>query len=126
MKKRVVLWMDWFRDERTFLVAGMKHCCSEMTSALEIECDEHSGDGFACSDVVLSFSPMFREYGIQLDGNSSLTIDFCPWCGKKLPHSLRNLWFERMDAFGLDNPFDEDRERVPEAYKSAEWWQKEN
>ena len=40
------------------------------------------------------------EYGIPvLDGGSSyITLDFCPWCGTKLPPSKRDQYFNELEA----------------------------
>lgn len=47
-------------------------------------------------------------------------IYFCPFCGKKFPGSLRELWFEELRSLGHENPSDDDS--IPEAYKSDKWW----
>jgi hypothetical protein len=79
-------------------------------------------DRFECPDCIIDHSPVFREYGLIIHdgGTSSLSIHFCPWCGAKLPESLRDRWFEELRAMGLD-PWEDD---IPEAYKSADWWAK--
>jgi hypothetical protein len=61
-----------------------------MKSALEVTCDQHP-NRFDCPDCLVDFSERFREYGfIVHDGSSSVeVIRFCPWCGAKLPPSLR-------------------------------------
>ena len=57
------------------------HCCDRMN--LYLSDDE---------GVAIHYYPKFREYGIPvLDGGSSyITMDFCPWCGTKLPISTRD------------------------------------
>jgi hypothetical protein len=61
-----------------------EHCCDLMDGYLKNE------------DHIVDFIPKFREYGIPVhDGGSShIQIGFCPWCGAKLPSSLREAWFE--------------------------------
>jgi hypothetical protein len=51
------------------------------------------------------YSPKFNEYGISvLDGpghsagDSFIVLDFCPWCGTKLPPSKRDEYFNRLEA----------------------------
>jgi hypothetical protein len=68
--------------------------------------------------------PKFREYGIPiLDGGSSFQeIAYCPWCGRKLPESLRDEWFEELERLGLDPSED----KVPEEYSSGQWWSHRN
>jgi hypothetical protein len=54
-----------------------------------------------------------------MDGGSSVPLArFCPWCGTKLPDSLRDRWFDRLDELGLE-PEDE---AVPKEMMSDQWW----
>lgn len=71
---------------------GVQHCCDEMEAHL------------ADSDIPIQYAPRFREYGLKiLDGGSAKQlIHFCPWCGSRLPKSLRDEWFERLERLGLD------------------------
>ena len=86
----------------------MSHCCKEM-------------DTHANSDIGIVYLEKFREYGISYnDGGSSFQeITFCPWCGKRLPSSLRDEWFELIESLGLE-PDDE----LPDEIKSDLWWKK--
>jgi len=56
-----------------------KHCCKEMKEHVEDE------------DRIILYWSKFREYLIPIHdgGSSGIVILFCPWCGKKLPPSLR-------------------------------------
>lgn len=45
-------------------------------------------------------------------------IDHCPWCGEKLPTSLRDEFFDRLEELGLE-PNDLD---VPLDLRSDAWW----
>ena len=71
----------------------------------------------------LEYLPILREFGIRvLDGGSSiLVIHYCPWCGKRLPSSLRDEWFKRIEALGLE-PWDDG---VPEDMQTDAWWKNE-
>jgi hypothetical protein len=62
----------------------------------------------------------FREYGISyLDGGSSCQlICFCPWCGHKLPDSLRDEWFDMLDEKGLEP----DSENIPKEFLTEAWY----
>jgi hypothetical protein len=84
------------------------HCCDMMESNLR--------DG----ETAIRYYPKFREYGILvLDGGSSFVqIRHCPWCGKPLPASLRNEWFEIIEAKGLE-PEDA---AIPQEMTSDAWW----
>ena len=82
------------------------YCCSTMERHL------------AKSEVAVIYTPKLREYGILYrDGGSSQRIQYCPWCGKKLPSSLRNEWFDKLDKLGLE-PEDE----LPAELTSDGWW----
>jgi len=76
----------------------------------------------ASGEVGIEFIPKFREYGIAVrgEGKSVITIEFCPWCGSKLPQSLRTKWFERIDELGIDEATD----RIPVELRSEEWYSK--
>lgn len=87
-----------------------KHCCEQMVCALECE-------------VAIKYIEKFREYGILiLDGGTSFQdIGFCPWCGSKLPDSLRDQWFEIVfDELGLEGA---DDPKLPKNMMSDMWWQ---
>jgi hypothetical protein len=67
-----------------------KHCCSAMKERVEYVCEEHSSP-FECADNLIYYSQKFDEYGLIIhDGGSSfISINFCPFCGTKLPESKR-------------------------------------
>lgn len=73
--------------------------------------------------VTLFYLPKFREYHIRhLDEEPvAQRIYFCPWCGAKLPDSLRDRYFDELDALGMAS----DDPNLPERYKSDEWYRKE-
>jgi hypothetical protein len=84
------------------------HACEAMVFALA-----HDDDG-------MEYIPQFREYGYAyVVGDSSIhVIDFCPFCGAALPPGLREEWFNRVRALGLE-PFDDE---VPEPLRTDRWW----
>jgi hypothetical protein len=71
-------------------------------------------------DIPIIYIPKFREYGIKiLDGGTSLQlIKYCPWCGAKLPISLRDKWFDEIYKLNLEPESPE----IPEKYLTDEWW----
>ncbi len=85
-----------------------KHCCDAM----------HDHLGRANLPVV--YVPKFREYGVRvLDGGSSyVLLEFCPWCGKRLPSSMRDAWFDAIEAMGLEP----ESQGMPEEYRNDSWW----
>jgi hypothetical protein len=98
-----------------------EHCCEDMKREVEKVCELHP-DPFDCPDCLILYAPEFREYGLIVHdgGSSKCGIRFCPWCGIRLPESLRDRWFADMDRLGI-NPWEEE---VPEEFQSAAWWSK--
>jgi len=79
-------------------------CCQELT--------EHLKD-----EVHIEYINKFREVSININGSTSRQlIIFCPWCGSKLPTSLRDRWFEeRRNLIS-----------IPIEFESDIWWKKRN
>ncbi len=96
----------------------MVHCCEKMKYFLS----NGSKNGQFSSDDIIYYCPEFDEYGIVVhdSGKSYIKIEYCPWCGQKLPDSKRNLWFDELEKLGIENPLEED---IPEKFKSSEWWE---
>lgn len=90
-------------------------CCSEMKGFLKMR------------NTPISYNCIFREYYIDCpDTNNIITFSFCPWCAKKLPDSLRNLFFDILEVeYFLELSLDEvSDENVPKEFCSDEWWKK--
>lgn len=89
-------------------MARYPHSCPRVLAALDDEARS------------IVYVPKFREYGLPVrDGGSSfLEIEFCPFCGQHLPTGLRDEWFERLEALGLE-PGDE---QIPASMLTDEWW----
>jgi len=89
-----------------------------MTSALDFDCPQHA-EAAEFPDAPVTYVPKFDEYGLLIhDGGSSfVTIQYCPWCGAKLPESKRARWFDELENQGID-PWGSE---VPEKYKSDDW-----
>jgi hypothetical protein len=83
--------------------AAGRHCCEDMRREAERSCEQHP-DRYDCPGCLIHYSPRFREYGLLIhDGGTSVsTIRFCPWCGTGPPDSLRDRWFEELEALGID------------------------
>ena len=88
------------------------HCCPEMSAAVQDD------------DYPVIFVPKFREYGLLIgDGGTSYQlIHYCPWCGSRLPETLRNEWFEKLESMSID-PMDEDA--IPEKFRNEAWYTNE-
>lgn len=86
------------------------YCCIKMNNIIE--------EG----EVPIIYCSKFREYGIKIcNSDAYQAIDYCPWCGKKFPVSLRDEWFDTLEKM-LQN-FDgfADR-RIPDDFQSDKWW----
>lgn len=83
-------------------------CCSQMENAL------------ADPTMPLDYTPKLREFGVRiLDGGSSQRIvAYCPWCGQKLPASLRDEWFDGLERLGVDPYGDE----IPAEFTDERWY----
>ena len=86
----------------------MVFCCEEMT--------QHIVD-----TTLIQYSEIFDEYATPYseDHISVQLIQYCPWCGRKLPDSKRYDWFEELELLGYENPLL--RDDIPAAYKSGQW-----
>ena len=95
------------------------HCCEDMRRQVEAVCDRHP-DRQDCPDALVGYTPRFREYGLIVHdgGTSSVGIRFCPWCGSRLPESLRDRWLDELERRGFD-PWGEE---VPAEFMSSAWW----
>lgn len=98
-----------------------KHCCENMKENIEFKCSVHD-NAFDCPDCLISYNDKWDQYGVIIHdgGKSSILINYCPWCGKKLPESKRDLWFDKLEALGYENPF---LEEIPEIFETGQWYE---
>ncbi|KWX02955.1 hypothetical protein LI90_4004 [Carbonactinospora thermoautotrophica] len=94
----------------------------EVETTAEDQCCELMLQNLRADDLPVVYDATIREWGIRyLDGGSSIQrLEYCPWCGKKLPGDLWDEWRTRVEQLGLD-PWD-DADRIPEAFRSDRWW----
>jgi len=73
-------------------MSQIQFCCDRMESAIRDP------------DIPIIYTGKFNEYGVQIldGGTSSLLLEFCPFCGQKLPQSLRDSWFDELERRGID------------------------
>ncbi len=83
-------------------------CCAELCNHI---------DG---KDVPIKYSEKFREYGILITdgGTATQLIHYCPWCGQKLPVSLRDTWFSIIESMGLELS-----NQLPSEFYTSLWWE---
>lgn len=91
-----------------------------MSGALKFDCKIHK-DKYECPDILISYSVVFDEYGLIIHdgGRSTITINFCPWCGQKLPNSKRDKWFDELEKLGFNDPFEEN---IPVEFTDDTWY----
>jgi hypothetical protein len=72
------------------------------------------------SEIPIVFNLKFRETGVSvLDGGSSILLfQYCPWCGTRLPESLRNRWFDELEARGIDPLYGD----IPPDFRDDRWY----
>ncbi len=94
------------------------HCCFVMDNAVDKSNSENVSPCF--------YNPKFREYYLQAtSGLGSRKIDFCPYCGTKLPQDLSDLWFDILEQeFKIDPWLPKDRKKIPAEFLTNEWWKK--
>ena len=94
------------------------HCCSFMR------------DFTPDYRIQINYEPILREYSIPLLYKGKITalqrIFYCPWCGTILPKSLNDEWFAILEKeYGLNDPdSNEQKNMIPEEFKTDEWWKK--
>lgn len=89
-----------------------------MTRQVNHHCDRHD-EPYDCPDAVVFFSARFQEYGLLVHdgGTSTIGIGFCPWCGRRLPPSQRDRWFQELQDRGI-NPWTDD---LPAQFTDDRW-----
>lgn len=96
--------------------------CVHIADQITQTCDQHP-DPRDCPDILVVYVPRFDEYAIPIrDGGSSYSkIQYCPWCGTKLPETKRDRWFKELEALGYDDPAQQD---IPHEYLTDAWHKK--
>jgi hypothetical protein len=87
---------------------GSIPCCVQMRDAIDDD------------DNPIDYTPKFREVGVRVldEGLSHILLAFCPWCGEKLPSSLRNEWFDELERRHID-PHGKD---IPTDFRDERWY----
>lgn len=69
--------------------------------------------------IPLSYLPKYREFGFSVDDGPAIQlIAYCPWCGERLPDSLRGRFFDLLDEMKLEP----DDAELPLDFRSDAWW----
>ena len=106
-------------------MADVRHCCEDIERYMRA-CATCLANGKeeTCPDRFIDYDEQFDEYGIldKLRPGSIWCIQYCPWCGTRFRPSKRDRWFDELEAMGIGDPWGDDRDRVPDEYRTAEWW----
>jgi hypothetical protein len=88
------------------------HCCLTMDRGLVSDAN------------VLNYSAKYCEYGVKVQKTKRyLLMDYCVFCGKKLPPSLKIIWANTLQQeYGLSDPIDRDKKRIPQEFLTDDWW----
>lgn len=91
---------------------------------LDNACCEQMDFYIAYNEHPILYLNKFREYAIECsfdwDGNGVIQdIQYCPFCGKKLPKSLRTRWYNVLKKLGINDPVDKN---IPEEFQDDTWW----
>jgi hypothetical protein len=81
--------------------------------------------GWLADGAIVFYEPAFREFTIpDADGVSAYVLNYCPLSGRRLPPSLRDEWFDSLQASGalpVDALPPADFQPPP-VYRSDLWW----
>lgn len=75
--------------------------------------------------MLIAYRAKFDEYGLIIHdgGSSSITINFCPWCGTRLPESKYQRWCDELAGLGFDEPSEQ---AIPDAYTTDAWYREKS
>jgi hypothetical protein len=103
----------------------MKFCCEDM----ELEVKKDVNDFYAGKNV--AYEPFNRSFYVYHAGDSrhGTCIDYCPFCGAKLPKELiderEEIIRTELGLSYLPGDYGESPEKeLPEEFKTDEWWKK--
>jgi len=73
---------------------------------LEQKCEIHN-NVFECPDAIIYYNKKFDEFGVIIHASEGeyILINYCPWCGRKLPDSKRELLLAELEKRGINEPF---------------------
>ena len=97
--------------------SNQSHCCKALESMLS---DPRS---------MIVYNRKFNEYGAVFKRSTAyMTMDFCCFCGKQFPLSLRDTWFEVLEKdYGIEASISmtkQEKKQVPAEFFTDEWWKK--
>ena len=93
-----------------------RFCCESMDSCINDE------------EWVIEYLPVSRSYLLSCRDHFTLLMKYCLFCGTKLPKDLSDELHDILvEELGIESPdyrdFENDK-RVPDEFKTDEWWKK--
>lgn len=87
---------------------------------------------YAIRGKLIDYDISTRVYNVKLpeedqDFCTYQYLWYCPWCGKKLPKDLGEIWIETLKKeYGIkESDIDYiNLSNIPEEFKTDEWWKK--
>jgi|APCry1669189034_1035192.scaffolds.fasta_scaffold127828_2 hypothetical protein len=103
-----------------------EYCCEKMAKEAKLIKDKILRDHTVVYDYIWrEYSVYFCEEKEKRDRVMLSDIYYCPWCGATLPKQLSDEWFDILEKeYGIVDPSDKEREKVPPEFKTDEWWKK--
>ena len=94
-------------------MAPIERCCKEIGLFIDDSRDP------------IEYDPVYRMYLIRFESYGNIIwFSYCPFCGSKLPKHLKDEWWDILYEMGYEPFDDKDSGKIPEEFKSDEWWKK--
>jgi hypothetical protein len=90
-------------------------------------CDMMRRWAFEGDDILVEFNPRMREWGVPIPdyfGGGTVVFEHCPWCGVRLPESLRDRYFEELWALSESGEDVPEWDTRPPEYHTSAWWRR--
>ncbi len=102
----------------------MKFCCKNFLEKHEDTHVSFYSDDRSTNPIVM-YKPRVREYLISHSEEVGTHMEYCPYCGKKMPKTLWNEWYSILKKeYGIIDPLVDDEDKVPKEFWTDEWWKK--
>ena len=89
---------------------------------------------FCCDEIIFHIQKLEqiiiylsenRSFLIKVNQHIGQEIQYCPWCGTKLPKELSNEWWDILEKeYNIIYPLESERDKVPAEFWTDEWWKK--
>ena len=98
-------------------------CCLELDNAFKIP-NIPIGYSAALRECYLYVTNIniFNEKFIDMSPKCCKKVQllyYCPFCGRCLPDSLRDKWYDTLVSFGYEEPWEDE---IPEEFKNDSWY----